>query len=622
MALPRERIFALGCIIYFFTLQKMLKCHEPVSAFAVYATKRKNVELSTKSKKFKGRHVSPVKKVVSKNNSKLELQGKTRQAAVNKTVQQTKISGNKIQKANKKNNIISKKTSSSITSTKNKVIQKPIVSRKNNKIMETNLKLKEPKKKLKNSLLTINKGVAKMKQVTKKQNKSRKIIKKDEQQNIYTRSKACEESHENPLNTSHSMFEWLIHPMKVEDFFQNNWEKTPVHIKRNFPNYYKLLMSTPMLDKILRESYIMFTKNIDITSYENGVRETHNPAGRAVPSVVWDYYMNGCSVRMLNPQTYISKLHSLNATLQEFFGCFVGANSYLTPPNSQGFAPHYDDIEAFILQVEGKKRWRLYKPRNESEYLPRYSSENFSEAEIGEPILDTIVNAGDLLYFPRGTIHQGETLDDTHSLHITLSVYQKNSWGDYLEKLLPEALNTAIRTDSEFRKGLPLDYLRHNGHVYSESQSNGREEFKAKVKDLFTKLIEHIDIDKAADMMAKNHVYDFLPPVLSESEQECSVVQDGEQMVANGIVKNRVEIEPDTRVRLLRSHCIRLIQEDEAYRIYYSTENSKEYHEYEPQFLEVGDEFVPAIREIILRYPEFVRVEDLPIDGDHNKSCT
>ena len=31
---------------------------------------------------------------------------------------------------------------------------------------------------------------------------------------------------------------------------------------------------------------------------------------------------------------------------------------------------------------------------------------NFSQAEIGEPILDVTLEAGDLLYFPRGTIHQ------------------------------------------------------------------------------------------------------------------------------------------------------------------------------------------------------------------------
>lgn len=229
----------------------------------------------------------------------------------------------------------------------------------------------------------------------------------------------------------------------------------------------------------------------------------------------------------------------------------------MTPPNSQGFAPHYDDIEAFILQIEGKKRWKLYKPRNENEYLPRYSSGNFTQSEIGTPILDTVVNAGDLLYFPRGTIHQGETIDDTHSLHITLSVYQKNSWGDFLEKLLPDALKTAIETDSEFRKGLPLDYLRYSGCVHSESQSDTKKNFTKTVKALLTKLIEHINIDKTADLMAKDHIHDFLPPVLSKDEQECSVIEDGEQMTANGVIENRVEIEPDTRIRLLRAHCIR-----------------------------------------------------------------
>lgn len=36
---------------------------------------------------------------------------------------------------------------------------------------------------------------------------------------------------------------------------------------------------------------------------------------------------------------------------------------YLTPPGTQGFAPHYDDIEAFVIQLEGKKHWRVYNPR-------------------------------------------------------------------------------------------------------------------------------------------------------------------------------------------------------------------------------------------------------------------
>lgn len=85
--------------------------------------------------------------------------------------------------------------------------------------------------------------------------------------------------------------------------------------------------------------------------------------GKAKPSALWDFYSNGCSIRILNPQTYNNKIHILLSTLQEYFGSMVGANVYLTPPGSQGFAPHYDDIEAFVLQLEGRKHWRLYHPK-------------------------------------------------------------------------------------------------------------------------------------------------------------------------------------------------------------------------------------------------------------------
>lgn len=209
----------------------------------------------------------------------------------------------------------------------------------------------------------------------------------------------------NSVEEGIKLLKWIIAPYVMEDFFNNVWEKKPLHIARNKP-YYKEIISTPMIDDMLRNQNILFTKNIDITSYENGKRQTHNPDGRAHPHIVWDYYLNGCSIRLLNPQTFLPQLHLLNTTLQEFFHSFVGANVYLTPPASQGFAPHYDDIEAFILQIEGKKHWRVYKPLNENETLPRESSKNFLQDEIGEPIMEITLEAGHMLYFPRGYIHQ------------------------------------------------------------------------------------------------------------------------------------------------------------------------------------------------------------------------
>ena len=67
--------------------------------------------------------------------------------------------------------------------------------------------------------------------------------------------------------------------------------------------------------------------------------------------------------------------------------------------------------------------------------------------------MDITLQPGDLLYMPRGTIHQGNCLEDIHSLHITVSCHQLNSYGDLMEKLLPVALKTAMEEDIEFRKG-------------------------------------------------------------------------------------------------------------------------------------------------------------------------
>ena len=65
--------------------------------------------------------------------------------------------------------------------------------------------------------------------------------------------------------------------------------------------------------------------------------------------------------------------------LEEQFGAMVGANAYLTPSGEQGFAPHYDDIEAFVLQLEGRKRWRVYACPEDDGPLPRFSSKDLSK---------------------------------------------------------------------------------------------------------------------------------------------------------------------------------------------------------------------------------------------------
>lgn len=424
--------------------------------------------------------------------------------------------------------------------------------------------------------------------------------------------------HTDSVEEGLKVFKWMIAPYNPEEFLNRVWEKKPLHIARNKPDYYKEIISTPIIDDMLRNESIQFTKNIDITSYVDNKRETHNPEGRALPHIVWDFYLNGCSIRLLNPQTYIPKLHLVNATMQEFFNSFVGANAYLTPPDSQGFAPHYDDIEAFILQTEGKKHWRIYKPLNENEILPRVSSKNFSQEDIGDPIMEVTLEAGDMLYFPRGYIHQGVTIDGEHSLHVTISMYQKHSWADLFEKMIPAALQMAINENVELRQGLPFDIYDNFGIVNSDLTTPRRKELELIIHNLFEKITQHLPLDDAVDQMHKNFQQDALPPVLNDMEKSVTVFGDTDVMIENGKVINRVEISLDTRIRLLRKNILRMVSEDKI-KLYYYIENSLEYHGNEMPYLEVDEGLAPAIETLITSYPNYIAVENLEIPNDSDK---
>lgn len=100
------------------------------------------------------------------------------------------------------------------------------------------------------------------------------------------------------ITNGRKAFSHIIFGVELKKFWKENWEKTPLYIERNDKEHYDFLkVSTNAIDEMLQTNIIEFTKNIDVTSYEHGVRETHNPDGRAMPGVVWDFYRSGCSVR-------------------------------------------------------------------------------------------------------------------------------------------------------------------------------------------------------------------------------------------------------------------------------------------------------------------------------------
>ena len=182
-----------------------------------------------------------------------------------------------------------------------------------------------------------------------------------------------------------------------------------------------------------------------------------------------------------------------------------------------------------------------------------------------------------------------------------------------------------MEEDIEFRKGLPPDYLSNLGIAHSDQDTKPRRDFLTKVSSLMGKLVHYASIDGAADQMGKQFMHNALPPYLSSKESARSVASGGEKWSSSkNRVVNRVELDPDTEIRLIRANCLRLVTDNDTdndndssevpIRMYYCVENSREYQEVGPQFMEVDSETAPAIEALIQKYPEYVKVEDLPMD--------
>lgn len=134
----------------------------------------------------------------------------------------------------------------------------------------------------------------------------------------------------------------------------------------------------------------------------------------------------------------------------------VQVNAYVTPPQSRGFAAHYDVHDVFVLQTSGEKAWRIYPPVHEHPLRDQpWDARRDAVARRAEepPALDIVLRPGDVLYLPRGWLHAATAKGEV-SAHVTIGVH---SWhrGHVTEAILA-AVRRALAADPAQRTSLPL----------------------------------------------------------------------------------------------------------------------------------------------------------------------
>jgi hypothetical protein len=246
-------------------------------------------------------------------------------------------------------------------------------------------------------------------------------------------------------------YRWVIDPMSADEFQSRYYERAVCHIRRDNPSYFSELLTIDHLDRVLTTGLAKHPE-ISLVQNEKTIRsnEYADSDNCVDPVRATRLFRQGATIIFTHLHQRLPSLGRLCEALERRFSSRMQTNIYLTPPSAQGFAPHWDTHDVFILQVAGTKRWSIYDTK-----IPLPLRGQHFDRTVHEPgpvSMEFDLEPGDVCYIPRGAIHSAVSSNDT-SLHITTGLIAY-TWTD----LLLQAVVAAGMNDVSLRENLPMGW--------------------------------------------------------------------------------------------------------------------------------------------------------------------
>jgi ribosomal protein L16 Arg81 hydroxylase len=217
---------------------------------------------------------------------------------------------------------------------------------------------------------------------------------------------------------------WLLAPLSVDTFVDEIWAGEHYHIKRGCPGYFDDLLPKPstvdeLLELFRREpSAVRLVRGADKKGSDNYLL-----ADGSLDLVgIRNDFADGYTIVLDAVEQYVRAVGTLARSIEVELDFPIQVNTYITPPEQRGLAPHYDDHDVLILQIQGSKTWHLYVGADRP---PREIQRELEKAVVidGLPApTDVHLQAGDVLYVPRGRVHDAETASE-QSIHLTVGIH-------------------------------------------------------------------------------------------------------------------------------------------------------------------------------------------------------
>jgi hypothetical protein len=217
---------------------------------------------------------------------------------------------------------------------------------------------------------------------------------------------------------------WILDPLSVETFLDKIWAKDHYHVNRSCPDYFAALIpGRSRVDQLLQ----MFRDEPSAVRLVKGKDKRGSDRYRLVDgsldlAAVGKDFAEGYTIVFDGVEQYARQVGTLARFLEVELHFPIQVNTYVTPPGQTGLAPHYDDHDVLILQIEGSKIWHLYVGADMPPREIQRDKDKAVDVDGLPPPTDVRVDAGDVLYVPRGRIHAAETASD-QSIHLTVGIH-------------------------------------------------------------------------------------------------------------------------------------------------------------------------------------------------------
>lgn len=261
------------------------------------------------------------------------------------------------------------------------------------------------------------------------------------------------------------MLESLFAPSDIDEFLQSSFERAPLHIARNDPGHFARLYGIADVEDALfvgaaqPERFTLVKDGVALAfdQYASATPPPRRPWSRERarppsldPRIVLAQFDRGYTLVISDATQLSPRLARLCNRLQGRLGTFVVANVYFTPAGARGFDVHYDSHGILVLQIAGRKTWRVYEPLSE---LPT-ETQPFSKERHAHRLSaarEIVLAPGDTLYLPQGTPH--EATAGEQSLHVTLALAPPRA-----SDLLARLVDVLTASDVELRRALPVGW--------------------------------------------------------------------------------------------------------------------------------------------------------------------